>query len=430
MRHHLVLISFMFLGCFAMTSCETATEESVEETINFDVDNSLNLPDGFKAIVVADSVGRARHLTVRENGDIYIQLRSKKNDGGIVALRDSDGDAKADEMEYFGITEGTGIGIYNDYLYASSDEAVYRYPLPAEQLIPNEEDRVLIAGGFPDQQSHASKSFTFDNEGNLYVNVGGPSNACMKEARTKGSVGLDPCPQRELQASIWKFDANQPAQQQQTDGYQYALGIRNAVAVRWNPITNNLFAMQHGRDQLHSFFPDLYTVEDNAELPSEEFLSIQDGDDFGWPYCYYDHFQDKKILAPEYGGDRTKQGRCSEVDTPILGFPGHMAPNDLLFYTGDQFPEKYKNGAFIAFHGSWNRAPEAQEGYYVVFVPMENGQPAGEWEVFADNFAGIENFTNPRDAQHRPTGLAQGPDGAIYISDSVKGKIWKIVYNG
>jgi len=138
--------------------------------------------------------------------------------------------------------------------------------------------------------------------------------------------------------------------------------------------------------------------------------------------------QGKKLLAPEYGGDAKKQGRCEGMDKPLIGFPGHWAPNALLFYTGNQFPEKYKNGAFIAFHGSWNRAPLKQKGYNVVFVPFKDGKPTGEWEIFADGFAGVEEIGTTREAQFRPCGLAQGPDGSLYISDSVKGRLWKITY--
>ncbi|MEM0995348.1 MAG: PQQ-dependent sugar dehydrogenase, partial [Bacteroidota bacterium] len=299
---------FICLAVF-FAACETAPVEEkdpVTEKPSYEYDESLSLEDGFKAVVVADAIGRARHITVRENGDMYVQL-AKENDGGtIAALRDKDGDGKADDIAYFGNGTGTGIGIQGDQLYASSDESVFRYDLN-DDLVPSEDSRVLIAGGFPNQTQHQSKSFTFDNEGNLYVNVGAPSNACMEEARTKGSPGLDPCPQLDRQAGIWKFSANKTAQQQKQNATRYASGIRNAVAVRWNPMTNNLFAMQHGRDQLHQFFPDLYTVAESAELPSEELLSIQDGDDFGWPYCYFDHTQDKKLLAPEYGGDKQKQ---------------------------------------------------------------------------------------------------------------------------
>jgi glucose/arabinose dehydrogenase len=111
-----------------------------------------------------------------------------------------------------------------------------------------------------------------------------------------------------------------------------------------------------------------------------------------------------------------------------MAFPGHLAPNDLLFYTGDMFPEKYKDGAFIAFHGSWNRAPEPQKGFFVVFVPFNGAIPTGDWEVFADGFAGVDTVNSTRDAKYRPCGLAQGPDGSLYVTDDVKGRVWRILY--
>ncbi len=413
-----------------MCKDEATTDIIDTPDVKLEYDESLELQEDFKAVLVSDGVGRARHITVRDNGDVYVQLQRKNKGGGIVALRDTTGDVKADIVRYFGDTEGTGIGIHNNFLYASSDEAVFRYPLTEGELVPSDDERIQIVGGFPRQNQHASKSFAFDKEGHIYVNVGAPSNACMRQARTAGSPGLDPCPQLDWQAGIWRFDANKAAQQQQRDGYRYATGIRNAVGLAWNDNTNRLFVMQHGRDQLNDMFPDLFTAEDNRELPSEELLSVPEGADFGWPYCYFDHLKGKKVLAPEYGGDGDEQGRCTEVRQPTFAFPGHLAPNAMLFYTGNQFPARYKNGAFIAFHGSWNRGPFEQKGYFVVFVPMEGERVTGEWEVFATGFAGIEKVESSRDAKARPTGLAQGPDGALYVSDSVEGKIWKIIYEG
>ncbi|MGQ7869862.1 PQQ-dependent sugar dehydrogenase [Sunxiuqinia sp. sy24] len=112
-----------------------------------------------------------------------------------------------------------------------------------------------------------------------------------------------------------------------------------------------------------------------------------------------------------------------------MAFPGHWAPNDLLFYTGDMFPKYYRNGAFIAFHGSWNRAPEVQAGYFVVFVPFEGNLPSGDWEVFADGFAGVDKVNSPQDAACRPCGLAQGPDGSLFVTDDVQGRFWRIMYD-
>ncbi len=421
------LFAFVFLACQSSSSDQTAEAAVTAPTI----DNTITLPAGFKAILVADSLaGRARHIAVNGNGNVYVQMSRLTNGKGLAALRDTSGDGRADIIEYFGSHDGTGMEVSGNYLYCSSDEAVFRYELKEGELMPDETSKVLIVGGFPKQNEHASKTFTLDGEGNIYVNVGAPSNACQIDNRVAGSKGQDPCPLLEQYAGIWKFELDKLAQQHGIDGIRYATGIRNAMALDWNETTGGLFALQHGRDQLHEFWPDLYTPEQNAELPAEEFLEVEEGDDFGWPYCYFDPNQNKKLLAPEYDGDGKKTGRCTEVKDPILAFPAHLAPNDLLFYTGNAYPEQYRNGAFIAFHGSWNRSPLPQMGYYVVFVPFKDGKVAGDWEVFAGGFAGMESIPSPGDAKHRPCGLAIGPDGALYIADSVKGKIWKVVYGG
>ncbi len=394
-----------------------------------DSDNGgLTLPKGFSALVVADDLGRGRHLVVRDNGDIYLALRNLKNNYGIVALRDTSGDGKADITKYFGEYPGTGIDIHQGYLYFASDTAVMRYKLIENQLLPDPRPE-QIAGGFILQHQHAVKPFSFDKKGNMYVNVGAPSNACQERMRTPGSPGLDPCPQLERQGGIWQFKDDVPGQTQQENGRRYATGIRHAVALDWNHHSNHLYVVMHGRDQLNQFFPEHFDQQESVELPSEEFLLVEEGDDFGWPYCYYDHHKNKKVLAPEYGGDGEKTGRCEDAKNPILGLPAHYAPNDLIFYEGSMFPEKYHHGAFIAFHGSWNRAPKEQKGYLVAFVPFDKEFPSGDWEIFANGFAGIDYIASPGDAKHRPCGVETGPDGSLYISDSVNGKIWRVLYN-
>jgi glucose/arabinose dehydrogenase len=200
------------------------------------------------------------------------------------------------------------------------------------------------------------------------------------------------------------------------------------VGFDWNKATNSLFVMQHGRDQLSSLFPQYWTDKQSAELPAECMYELHKGSNCGWPYIFYDEFQHKQVLGPEFGGDGKKEADQHYQD-PVIAFPGHLAPNGLLFYTGSQFPARYKNGAFIAFHGSWNRAPEPQQGFYVVFVPFVDGKPTGKWEVFADNFSGSPENTASGRADHRPCGLAQGPDGSIYVTDDRKGTIWKISYH-
>ncbi|MFZ1263905.1 MAG: PQQ-dependent sugar dehydrogenase [Chitinophagaceae bacterium] len=388
-------------------------------------DVEISLPAGFKAETVVQSSGSNRHLVVNNNGDVYVKLSRLKDGKGILVLRKKNG--KYELINSFGNYTGTGIAIKNGYLYASSDNEVFRYKFNANNDIADPNNPEKIITGLVSKGQHASKSIALDNAGNIYVNIGAPSNACQVTDRLAGSPGQDPCPILTTAGGIWQFKVNK-LNQSYAEGIRYATGLRNVVGLDWNSKEDDLYAMQHGRDQLSQFFPELYSNEENAELPAEEFFRIKKGSDCGYPYCYYDGFQKKKILGPEYGGDGKKQGRCADKEQPIMAFPAHWAPNAVLFYTGKNFPERYKNGAFIAFHGSWNRAPLKQAGYNVVFVPFKNGKPSGNYEIFATGFAGKEAVNGPGQAKYRPCGLAQGPDGALYISDSREGRIWKIVY--
>ena len=387
----------------------------------------ITLPKGFKAVVVADNLGRARHIVAQTNGDIYVKLDRTVNGKGIIKLRDKNGDGVADEITGFGDYGGTGITIKNGYLYASSNTDVYRYKLDKNGDVIDTGKAENIVTGLINRRTHNTKSLVLDNDGNIYVTIGSPSNACQIQDRTKGSPALDPCPLLDSTGGIWQFKADQTGQGYH-NGIRYATGIRNVVGFDWNQTNNQLYAMQHGRDLFYTLFPQYYTDSLSAELPSEELLLVKKGDNFGWPYCYYDQIQKQKVLAPEYGGDGNKVGRCESAKHPIYGFPGHWAPNALLFYTGNQFPERYKNGAFVAFHGSWNRAPRPQNGFFVVFLPFKDGMPSGDYEIFADNFAGP--VVTPKDSRFRPCGLTQGPDGSLYISEDKKGRIWKVMYNG
>ena len=388
--------------------------------------SGLVLPVGFDAATVAKRLGRARHLVVNTNGDVYIKLERLRNGKGIIRLRDKNGDGTIDDTTGFGNYGGTGIAIKNDYLYASSNTTVYRYKLNNNE--PDTAHPEIIVTGLVDRGQHNSKSIILDNTGNLYVNIGAPSNVCQAQDRQTGAPGQDPCPILEYAGGVWQFKADQQ-NQSYPQGVRYVTGIRNIVGLDWNNETNTLFMMQHGRDGLTDYH--LYPDSLSVELPAEEMLEAkQSGADFGWPYCFYNQLEGKKVLNPEYGGDAKKVGRCDGVIPPAAAYPGHMAPNALLFYTGNQFPEKYKNGAFIAFHGSWNRAPLNQKGFFVVFQPFKDGKPNGEYEVFASGFAGRQNITNPNQAMYRPCGLAQGPDGSLYVSDDVKGMVWKISFSG
>ncbi len=411
------------------------------QVIRADEDNGgLKLAPGFSALVFADNIGKARHVAVDPTtGTVFVKLERLKDGKGIVQLRDTNGDGRAEETVMFGTNTGTGAAIANGYLYASSDTSVYRYKLTNGKVMADAVAEPIVVG-LTLQRQHASKSLAVSPDGRLFVNFGAPSNACQEKDRQPGSKGQMPCPLLENYAGIWQFDANK-TNQRQADGKRYATGIRNAVALDWNTATNTLYALQHGRDNLNNW-GGMFTDSVSAELPSEEFLMVKEGADFGWPYCFNNHYASKKLLAPEYGGDGTKQDQCAGKEKPIMAFPAHWAPNDLLFYTGNQFPARYKNGAFVCFHGSWNRAPLMQGGYFVAFIPFgKDGRPSGNYEVFAENFAGVPEqgipgkmanagkleLASPGSAKHRPMGLAQGPDGSLYITDSVKGTVWRVM---
>lgn len=396
----------------------------------------LFLPDGFEAVVVVDSVGKGRHLAVRDNGDIYMKLRNPNPEGkGSVALRDTDNDGKADIVRYFGDYADTGnygnaMRIHKGYLYFATAGEVYRTKLNPTTLVPTDPSECLLVDDYRRSRfSHIAKPIAFDGKGNMYVPFGSPGDACQVNDRKPGSPGQMPCPELEEYAGVWKFSEDKIGQRQK-DGQRYATGIRSIVGMEWNHETNALYAVQHGRDDFFRTWPQYFSQWQSALLPSEELLRVDEGSDAGWPYYYYDHMQGKKLLNPEYGGDGKKQGNGTLLNQPLVGFPGHFAPNDILFYTGNQFPERYKHGAFIAFHGSTIRAPFPQGGYFVAFVPFKNGKPSGPWEVFADGFAEVDTIVFTSDATYRPSGLAQGPDGSLYITESEKGKVWRIMYKG
>ncbi len=395
-----------------------------------DPDNGgLKLPPGFCALVVADHFANLHDIVVTAQGDIYGSLLNRRlGFGRLVALRDSDGNGRADQIREFGDRGGVGLALWNNYLYLGADDAVWRYSL--RDWIPSSPAEMMVSD-LPAGEVHASKTLAFDDSGGLYVSIGAPSNACQQADRSPGSPGLDPCPQLDQRAGIWRFAADQPGQRMGTDGQKYATGIRNALALAWHRQTQALYLVQHGRDELNELWPERFTVEQGDLLPAEEMLKVVPGAQFSWPYCYYDGFQQRRVLAPEYGGDGLRTDRCTAFPAPVVTFPAHYGPNDMVFYQGGQFPARYRGGAFIAFHGAYKQMSSGTAGYQVVFVPLDQGVFSSRWEVFADGFAG-QAPANPGEGnaapEHRPTSVAEGPDGSLYIADSETGRIWRVLY--
>jgi glucose/arabinose dehydrogenase len=429
-----VAIAGLFAACTPDRPTPTAPEQpaTAKATATLpdcDADNGdITLPTGFCAVVVADEVGQARHITLGLNGELYVAIDDADNANGILALRDDDGDGRADAQAYFGAPRANGIAVFNHNLYVAYRTEIVRYKLKPGELVPSSGAEVVVSG-LPGSGDHGRKNITFDGRNSMFVNFGSASNSCQVENRVLHSPGVDPCPELPMRAGIWEFNAMKTGQTQ-ANGTHFATGFRNTEALRYNESVRALFGLPHGRDELHENWPEFFTEQDQADLPAEEFIRIDQGDDAGWPYCFYDGIRDIKVLAPEYGGDGDIVGpRCISKERPLLDFPGHWAPNDLLFYTGKQFPMQYRGGAFIAFHGGHDRAPLPNEGYNVVFVPFNGAMPSGNWSIFADGFTG-GGTPLPANAAHRPMGLAQGLDGSLFVTDDAGGRIWRISYRG
>jgi len=360
----------------------------------------ITLPPGFCATVFADNIGHARHLVVAPHGVVYVNTWSGRYyhydtppaGGFLVALQDTTGDGRADVIMRFGETReegsagGTGIALYNGGLFAEVNDRIVRYALPAGVSAPTGAPEVIVSG-LPLTGDHPMHPFAIDAQGNLYVDLGSATNVCQVQNRMPNSPGIQPCTELETRAGIWRYDANRTGQRF-SPAERFVTGLRNGEGIAFDA-AGRIFATQHGRDQLRENWPSLYMPEQGANEPAEELVQLERGADYGWPYCYFDLTQQKLALAPEYGGDGGKTvGLCAQKRAPVATFPAHWAPNDLLLYDGQQFPAAYRGGAFIAFHGSWNRAPFPQGGYNVVFQPLADGKPTGPYVVIADSFAG------------------------------------------
>ena len=435
-----ILFGLGVLACCPFDSAAAASPGSAAPAPACPENTGIVLSPGFCASVFADKLGHARHLAVAPDGVVYVNTWSgvyygndRVPDGGfLIALKDSGHTGHADVVQRFGdgvpqgSKGGTGIRVYNGYLYAERNDRIIRYRLSPTSVAPTGTPEVVVSG-LPITGDHPMHPFIIDAKGALFVDLGSATNDCEQENRVPGSRGHQPCTEKETRGGTWRYDANKLGQKFSA-AERYATGLRNGEGMAIDA-AGRLLVTQHGRDQLLQDWPALYKAAQGPELPAEELVELKQGADYGWPECYYDGLQQKLVLGPEYGGDGGKTvGLCAQRTAPVAAFPAHWAPMAALIVADKQFPRAYREGVFVSFHGSWNRAPAPQAGYNVVFQPLKDGKVSGKFVVFADGFAGA--VKEPGESVYRPTGLAVGPDGSLYISDDNRGRIWRVTYHG
>jgi glucose/arabinose dehydrogenase len=426
--------------------------------------DGLKLPPGFHAQVVAEGLGtNVRHMAMRDNNTIYVSTRGSGapagrggrsanseagGEGGRGAGRGAgpspgimvlhlDANHKVTRTDRFSeITGGTGIRIQGNYLYAATVTDVYRIALKPGETVPSAAPELLISG-MPGTTFN-NRMVVPDGRGNLFVSVGGSGNICTAPVG-RGSIakpkGLHPCPGVTDRGGVWKFSAGKLNQKFPADGVQIATGLRDTVAVDYRP-GDALYLYMHDRSMTSATWPELVSAQDEENI-GEEFhrlpVTVKEPTNMGWPYTYYDQVRRQRLMAPEYGGN----GRLTPPDglyaTPVVTIrPSHSAPLDLVFYYGNQFPASYRGGAFVVRHGgNGPDRPEGRAGFDVMFIPFTGGGKPGTPMTFIDGFAGPTPASKiVAKATYRPGGAVVAPDGSLYVSETNKGRIWRITYDG
>lgn len=384
-------LSMAFLACNGKKESknEKITEEAGENeeatptsstTLPLD---RLNLPEGFSIDVYAENLEGARSMAMGTDGTLFVGTR---NEGKVYAVKDTDGDFKADETYTIaeGLEQPNGVAFKDGALYVAAVSRLFKYTNIESQL-DNPQEPELIYDDYPTEFHHGWKYIAFGPDNKLYVPVGAPCNICDSAVVDK------------RYASITRMDP---------DGSNreiVAHGIRNTVGFTWHPDTNELWFTDNGRDML------------GDDVPPGELNKITEiGQHFGYPYCHGGIIKD-----PEYGDQRP----CSDFVPPVQPLDAHVAALGVKFGKGPMFPEAYRGHAFLAEHGSWNRS--SKSGYRVTLVKLENGE-AVSYEPFIDGWLDEES----QEAFGRPVDLLFLEDGSLLISDDEGNAIYRVTYNG
>ncbi|PYS04561.1 MAG: L-sorbosone dehydrogenase [Acidobacteria bacterium] len=341
----------------------------------------LQAPSGFSISVYAEDLQQPRMMLLAPNGDLFV---AQSRPGSVVVLRDTNNDGKPDTRSIYaqGLQGVFGMAFHDGYLYLGRTDSIVRYKYqPGDTQAKGMPEKLLDlpTGG------HSTRNLIFSRDGKkMYVAVGSQSNK---------SAGEDP-----QRAAINEYNPDG------TGHRVFASGLRNPVGLALQPGTDVLWTAVNERDTLGDDLVPDYTT------------SVKDGGFYGWPYSYIGSHPD-----PEHVGKMPDLVKRAIV--PDVLIPAHSASLGITFYTGTQFPQRYRNGLFIGLHGSWNRSKLA--GYRVAFVPFQNGKP-GPIEDFVTGW--IVDGGNPGTTWGRPVGVLVDRDGSLLVADDVGNKIWRVSY--
>ena len=342
-----------------------------------DIGTAIELPPGFEIALFASNVLNARSMALGADGTVFVGTRTADN---LYALVDRDRDFRADQGFILGrgMNSPNGVAFRDGSLYVAEINRVLRYD-DIEASLSTPPDPVIVTAAFPINRQHGWKFIRFGPDGNLYVPVGAPCNVCE--------------PPGEIFGTITRMKPDGTALQ------IFSTGVRNSVGFDWHPETAELWFTDNGRDAMGDDLP-----------PDELNHAPEAGLHFGFPYCH-----GATVADPEFGDIRT----CGEFTAPAMPLGPHVAALGMRFYTGDMFPEGYRNQILIAEHGSSSRSTPI--GYRIMLVRVEDGQ-AADYEVFAEGWLQGDTVLG------RPVDLLELPDGSLLVSDDTANAIYRISY--
>ncbi len=420
------LRTFAFLSFIALVPIDGTTfAADTAATSCPDGNAGLALPKGFCATIFADQVGAPRHMAVAADGTVYVNNRRRGQSPSLLALKDTKGDGRADIVQIFGPpgAGGTGIAIYKNWLYVEIADEIIRYALASatsrQRANPRRWYRIFRL-----------TAITRLALLRLIRKATCSSIWALQRIRVSRTIGRNnrlastPCVELKMRAGVWRFDANKTGQVF-SSAERFATGLRNAEGIDFDE-AGRIFATQHGRDQLHENWPNLYSPGRGSELPAEVMVELQEGGDYGWPYCYSTAISRKTFWRPNMVAmaKLSDDARKSVLLSPR--FPATGPPTTSRSTKAKSFPRAIAAVPSSHFMARGIDRPGRRRAITSSSSRSKTARHRDRMSFSADGFRNGDGTGT----EHRPTGLAVGPDGALYVADDAAGRIWRIVYEG